>query len=267
MLEEQDYFDIRSKMIDINAILELEQQNLYLLAEALNQVAPEIKRDFDSAYELLPFWINYPPLDRGRASSGTAIPWQEIGETTIRPYLYQLLPQLYGEVRYPGLPSGADIRFMTPNAMIHLDIKLTGPNDHPNEVVASPNQISGDGDMWQNGAPANNPVLITGQRRTMFFQPELMPFYVFEGQVRLCLTFFLKVIYGVEQRGQQMLQKIDLAISPNGLLAFVGPNYNATYPGLFIPGKDILGKPKKRVRVRLNHLKALHSWRLVSISF
>jgi len=266
MLEEQEYFDVRSKLIDLEAILKLEEHHLYLLAEAIRQIVPEMKRDFDSAYKLLPFWINYPPLDRGRAPSGTAIPWQEVGETTIRPYLYQLLPRLYSEVRYPGLPSGADIRFMTPNAMIHLDIKLTGPNDNPIEVVATPNQISGDGALWQNGAAANSPVLITGARREMFFQPELLPFYIFEGQVRLCLTYFLKVIYGVDQRGQQPLQKMEIAASPNGMLAFAGPNYNAAHPGLFIPGKDILGKTKKRVRVRLNHLKNLAAWRVITIS-
>ncbi len=42
------------------------------------------------------------------------------------------------------------MRLMTNDALIHLDIKITGPNDRADEIVASPNQISGDGADWDN---------------------------------------------------------------------------------------------------------------------
>src|SRR5205823_4396926 len=119
--------------------------------EIVLKAAPQIVADFDRAIELLPFWINYQPRQRGRAYLGTSIPWSEVAETAIGANILRALCLSDLPVKFPGLPSGADIRFATDDAFIHFDVKVTGPNDRADEVVASPNQISGDGVAWKDG--------------------------------------------------------------------------------------------------------------------
>jgi len=261
-ISEQEYFSIRSYFQqNSKVILQLEQKYMFFLLNALSPVAQQMANDFSKAFDLLPFWINYPPLQRGRSPSGQSIPWQEVGETVIGPHIIRAITLANSNLQHPGLPSGADIRFMTDDALVHLDIKVTGPNDRADEVVASPNQISGDGALWANGGIVNNLVLIQGSRASMLFQPELSPLYVVESRPLLCLTYFLKGVYTVEGLGSQPLDYLELICSPNGLMAFTGENYNASVNGLFIPGKDETTKEKKRVRVRMHPLGQLHSWR------
>jgi hypothetical protein len=233
------YFSIRSQLeTNLNTILEMEKKYMTSLATAIESVANNISEDFSKATEFIPFWINYPPLQRGRAPTGKSIPWLEVGETVIGSHVIRAIAKQDPNIMHPGLPSGADIRFMTQEALVHLDIKITGPNDRADEIVASPNQISGDGSQWENDGVVNSPVKVKGQRATMTFQPELSPFYVFEGKKILCLTYFLKGVYTVESLGHQPLDYLELICAPNGLLAFTGPNYNSSTKGLYIPGKD-----------------------------
>lgn len=262
-VSEAEYIAARAALeADPQQILLLEEHYMALLANAIAPIADIIAADFNNPAELYAFWINYPPLDRGRAPTGESIPWQEVGETVIGPHIVRSLTTRHPAFTYPGLPSGADLRFRSVDALIHLDIKVTGPNDVAAEIVASPNQISGDGAGWQNGGMLNTPVTIRGRRqRPMIFQPELAPFYIFQNTPLICLTYFLKAVYTVTRRGHQPLEYIDLLCAPNGLLAFTGPNYNASNPGLFIPGKDRIDAPKKRVRLRTDPLVNLHAWR------
>lgn len=261
-ISEQEYFSLRNYFQqNPDVILQSEQKYMLFLLDALKPIAQQIANDFSRASDLLPFWINYPPLQRGRAPSGLSIPWQEVGETVIGPHIIRAITLADSGLHHPGLPSGADIRFMTNDALVHLDIKVTGPNDRADEVVASPNQISGDGALWANGGIVNNLVLVQGAKATMLFQPELPPLYVVEGRPLLCLTYFLKGVYTVERLGTQPLDYLELICSPNGLMSFTGENYNSTVDGLFIPGKDEVTKDKKRVRVRMNPLEQLHAWR------
>ena len=193
MINETEYNKLRAHFLKFpETILKLEQKYMLFLREAVGSAAPRIARDFDTATEFIPFWINYPPVQRGRAPTGTSIPWSEVGEKAIGANMIQAIFSQAPSIRYPGLPFGADIRFTTDDALIHFDIKVTGPNDRPDEVVASPNQVSGDGIRWNNGV-INSPVIIVGQRAKMEFQPELPPFYVAEGRVLFCLTYFLKL--------------------------------------------------------------------------
>ena len=120
----------------------------------------------------------------------------------------------------PGLPLGGDIRFATSNALIHFDVKLTGPNDRADEIVASPHQISGDGVGWENNGVVNSPATVTGARASMVFQPELPPFYVLNKRPLVCLTYFLKAVYEVKSIGDQPLKYLEVACVPNGLLMF-----------------------------------------------
>lgn len=219
--------------------------------------------DFGQAVELRPFWKNYPPIQRGRAPTGTSIPWSEVGQTAIGYNIIRALSQDNPDITFPGLPSGADLRFLTKDALVHFDVKITGPNDRADEVVASPNQLSGDGIQWRDGV-INSPITINGNRATMIFQPELPPFYIIEGRLYPCLTIFLKGVYTVEEIGYQPLIKLELVCVPNGLMSFAGSNY-VTQPGLFIPGKDEKTHKKKRVRVRMGPLSSLAAWRRVTV--
>lgn len=225
--------------------------------------ADDIYKDFSQAMELYPFWINYPPVQRGRAPRGTSIPWGEVGEKTISACLIRAISLKAPSITFPGLPLGGDIRFATQDAFVHFDLKLTGSNDNPDEIVASPHQIAGDGQFWRDGV-VNSPVLVIGQKAQMSFQPELPPFYILEQRVLLCLTYFLKVVYTVQAMGNQPLDYLELACVPNGLLLFDGPKYAST-SGLLIPGKDEKDHPKKRTRVRLAPLAALAPWRSIKI--
>jgi len=94
----------------------------------------------------------------------------------------------------------------------------------------------------------------------MQFQPELAPFYVMEGKILLCLTYFLKGVYTVEGLGYQPIDRFELACVPNGLLLFDGPHYS-NRPGLLIPGKDEKSFIKKRARIRLSPLREIATWR------
>jgi hypothetical protein len=256
----ENYLRIRN---DIAArsdeLLAAERRYMTLLTDIVSKAAPQIVADFDRAVELLPFWINYQPRQRGRAYSGTSIPWSEVAETAIGSNIVRAICESDLSVKFPGLPSGADIRFATEDALIHFDVKVTGPNDRADEVVASPNQVSGNGVAWNNGL-VNSPVVVHGKRATMQFQPELSPFYVMEGKILLCLTYFLKGVYAVEQMGHQPISYFELICVPNGLLLFDGPVY-ANTPGLLIPGKDEKTFVKKRTRIRLEPLGEIAAWR------
>jgi hypothetical protein len=247
-------------------ILTIERKYMDFLVEATLTAASLMESDFGRANDLLPFWINYPPKQRGRAPTGASIPWGEVGEKSLSANLLRAILDKEATITFPGLPFGGDVRFAGSDALIHFDVKLTGPNDRTDEVVAPPQQISGDGARWQNGI-LNTPFLVTGSRSAMNFQPKLPPFYLLDGTVRPCLTYFLKAVYTVREFGVQPLHYLEVACVPNGLLLFDGPKYART-PGLLIPGKDDQTKPEedKRVRVRLNPLSTIgNGWRCQQI--
>lgn len=262
-ISETDYFSIRSKLLQEQAkIVVLEEKYANFLLEVTMSAVSSIYEDFSQAMELKPFWVNYPPVQRGRSPRGTSVPWGEVGEKTISACLVRAISLKNESITYPGLPLGGDIRFATSDALIHFDIKLTGPNDNPNEVVASPHQISGDGLFWRNGV-VNSSAKVVGTKAIMNFQPELPPFYSLGGQTLICLTYFLKVVYEVHDLGIQPLRHLELICAPNGLLLFDGPRYAQT-GGLLIPGKD-MKHPKKRTRIRLDPLSSIADWRCVKI--
>ncbi len=246
-------------------------ENVYMgaLFSVLLAKADDIYRDFTiQPHELHPFWINYPPEQRGRASSGEGVPWLELGEKTISSHLLQELSKRYQNITFPGLPTGSDIRFSIDNVLIHLDVKLTGPNDNHHELVVPPNQVSGDGANWQNNGVVNShyPVYFQRGQRTEInynFQPKLPPFYIGDGKLLFCLTFFLKAIYEVTNFGVQPLTHFELACVPNGLLMFEPPTKYWDFPGLIIAGKDEKNKPDdtKRIRVRFDPLAQIAKWR------
>jgi hypothetical protein len=271
IITEEIYFTEREKLLEsLDEISKIEEiYSKILLNDIVLPTSENIVKDFtESPFKLLPFWINYPPEQRGRAFSGKSIPWLELGEKTISSNLIKQLSLRFPDITFPGLPTGGDIRFMTGNVFVHLDIKLTGPNDNPNEVVVPPNQVSGDGKYWDNGIlnstfPLNR---VRGGALNYNFQPKLPPFYILNGKTYLCLTFFLDAIYKVETFGNHPHEYFELSCVPNGLTMFDGPMYCKT-PGLFIAGKDDNTKAEstKRIRVRLTPLSTIDKWRSVKI--
>jgi hypothetical protein len=242
-----------------------------ILSSVLLESISDMFHDFGTATDLKPFWFNYAPKQRGRSPKLESVPWGEVGEKSIVAHLVRALARRFPNIAYPGLPVGADMRFMVDDALVHLDIKLTGPNDNADEIVASPYQVSGDGagwknkTMWEDGF-TNSLVHVVGVRGgTLDFQPALPPFYVLNGTLLVCLTYYLKVVYTVNEPGDQPLEYLELVCVPNGLVMFDGLHYDMT-PGLFLAGKDDKTKTEnKRIRIRLSPLAQIDSWRCVKV--
>lgn len=262
-----DYNSIRQKLIsNYSKIIELEKFYFNQLFDGLFNSANNIKSDFDKAIDLKDFWVRYAPKQRGHKPRGTSLPWGEVGEKVLDAYLYKIISSQFQQLNFIGLPYGHDIRFLSDNAFIHLDIKSTGPNDNPNEVVASPNQVSGDGFKLDNNGIENSKVLVSGLRKTMEFQPELPPFYIIDNKVYPTLTFYLKCVYKVVSPGNQPLDYLELICVPNGLLMFDTLNLGQT-KGLLTPGKDIKTSKHKRTRIKLNPLSKIDGWRCQKLLF
>lgn len=256
----------KDTLLNPEFIIGIEKQYSIKLVDLCLKAASKLKADFDDAVFLKSFWWNYAPRPRGRKPREDSIPWGEVGEKVISHNLVMHLDDAFPEIEFVGLPFGGDVRFMTKDAIIHFDIKLTGPNDNPNEVVVSPYQVSGDGYIWNQTGYLNSKVSVKGPRRAMEFQPELPPIYIGkDGKIRYCLTFFLKVIYSVKSKGTQPLESMELVSVPNGLLMFDGPKY-CNNPGLMTPGKDEKTFKHKRSRIKLVPLSKIDSWRCVKFS-
>ncbi len=156
-------------------------------------------------------------------------------------------------------------RFILDEVLIHCDVKATGPNDNPNEIVASPFQISGDGKKWKGDGFENSQVSVPRQgknKEPMIFRPALPPFYLLEERRLLCLTYFLKINYVRNDANEQILDYLELVCVPNGLLMFDGPAYHQTTKGLLIAGKDdkSVQDNNRRVRVRFDPLAKVGEW-------
>lgn len=269
-ITKKQYPSLRSKVVKQKDLIK-ETEEFYMgeLFNLLSIQADAIFDDFTKQpFELKPFWINYPPEQRGRASSGQGVPWLELGEKTISSHILQGLSLKYPNISFPGLPTGGDIRFALDNVLVHLDIKLTGPNDNQDEVVVPPNQVSGDGIRWDGNGVVNSSYPVYYQRNEQseinyYFQPKLPPFYAIGDQTFYCLTFFLKAVYEVDSFGVQPLTHFELACVPNGLLMFDSPTNYWETPGLIISGKDEKSKSDdtKRIRIRLEPLSSIDTWR------
>lgn len=177
------------------------------------------------------------------------------------------MPEVFKNVRFIGLPYGHDIRFTIDNAFIHIDAKSTGPTDDQNEVVSSPNQVTGNGKINAEGRVFNETENMVGPQVTRPFLPELAPFYVIDNNVLPTLTYYLKIVYSVQALGNQPLEYLELICVPNGLALFDGPVLSEKVSGLLTPGKDEQKVKRKRTRIKLNPLAQLNSWRCQKIMF
>lgn len=274
MVTSAEYFQQRKRFLDSpERIVELEHTfTQIMLNEVLLPICEDIYLDFyDRPKQLIPFWRNYPPEQRGRQPKGHSVPWLELGEKTTSSNLVAQLANVFDDITFAGLPTGGDIRFTTGPFFVHLDIKLTGPNDNANEVVVPPNQISGDGSKWEDGVinsafPINYQAGSRKGRLNYNFQPKLPPLYVIDEAPFLCLTFFLETVYGYQGFGDHPLEYLELSCVPNGLLLFETTRYADTQ-GLLIAGKDDKSTTDsdKRIRVRLGPLAKIAPWRSVKL--
>jgi len=261
------YLAAREEIIYQNSDFILNEEVLVtdLIIDRLASRYQAIKHDFDSAYRTKEYWELYAPIQRGHKPRGEAYPWGEVGEKVIEGHLYSSLNEMFERISFPGIPYGHDIRFSTENSFVHIDVKSTGPTDNPNEVVSSPNQVTGNGMISSSGMIYNDEVDMKGPRITRRFRPELAPFYLLDNKIIPVLTFYIKVVYDVISPGDQPLQYIELICVPNGIPLFVAPNFNHLYPGILTPGKDEIGVERKRTRIKLNPLSQIGSWRCQKI--
>lgn len=267
-------------------LIAIEEYISNICCSTLSSNYAEFEADYNEANYLQPFWERYPPEDRGRSPVGDQVPWIEVGEHAIGHKLYRLIAMSY-RMREPGLPSGADNRFVlisedlrrlsggiTDSAMVFLDIKSVGPRDDFEHTVISPYQVSGDG-IWEyaTGALINSPMVASGRIATHPFYPAISPIYILsDGTVAPTIHVFVKPVYrmmsldGNGNRGQP-LKSIRVVCVPNGLLLTVNPAYLNAYPGLFFPGKDDKNKPAAKVRCRVSFtlLSQIAAWRVREI--
>lgn len=258
------------------------------VAETTQGDISEIARDFNEASYLYPFWQQYPPDNRGREPRGDQFPWIEVGEHVITAKLTRLLATRF-ELRDPGLPTGADARFLlrsldirdatqglTDAAWLMIDIKSVGPRDDAAHTVLSHNQVSGDG-LWRNmnHGVENRVIRAAGRVASHDFHPSIAPIYVLsDGTVALTVIVAVKPVYAMlalQTQGQvqgQPLERIDVITIPNGLLLMENPRYTRQYPGLFFPGKDDKGKNPSKMRARISFqlLRQIADWRVKSIA-
>lgn len=163
-----DYIDLQFKKYNEakefytnnpNCLIDIERFVFNEIWHFIDLHLPEIKRDYNEASYLYPFWKNYPPLDRGRSPIGDQYPWIEVGEQVFGNKLSRYFAANFG-VKDAGLPSGSDDRCIissarikqilgiTDSVWIFIDIKSAGPRDDYNHAVMSPYQISGSG-IWE----------------------------------------------------------------------------------------------------------------------
>lgn len=264
-------------------LIELERWTAGLLNQLIAEHMDELRRDYNEASYLHPFWANYPPEDRGRAPVGDQVPWIEVGEHAIGHKLSRLIA-----ARYPiaeiGLPSGAGNRFvlyseeirqithgLTNGIFLFLDIKSVGPRDNFEHTVISPYQVSGDG-LWDKPETHmhNTALLAQGRQTTHTFYPAVSPIYSFSDKnTAPVVHIFVKPIYQMLTTDNktacgQPLASIKNICLPNGLLLTCNPNYLKQYPGLFFPGKDDKRKDPRKIRVRVSFdiLRRIALWRV-----
>lgn len=260
-----EYDNIRQSYLAYGGkeLLRLEEAVTRTVLKALFEKALLIQRDFNVSIETSPFWQSYAPLQRGHKPRGDAFPWGEVGEKVIEAYVYAY--NGFANVSYPGIPYGHDVRFLTDDAFVQIDAKSTGPTDNADEVVSSPNQVTGDG-LLENGYIVNTVQQVKGQISTIDFLPELAPIFLIRSKAFPVVTLYIKVVYRVIARGNQPLDYLELICVPNGLLMFDGPKYQNT-KGLLIPGKDEVHVVRKRTRIRLDPLANLAEWRCVKLIY
>jgi hypothetical protein len=267
-------------------LIQIECFCMDILSDFIVKNHDDIKRDYDEASFLYPFWQNYPPDDRGRMPKGDQYPWIEVGEHVFCPKISRFLGANFN-IRDTGIPTGPDDRYIIFSEDIHsileitnsiwlfIDIKSVGPRDDQDHAVMSHNQISGNGKWDEQDYGVMNDVMIAeGQRASHPFHCAIPPLFVLsDGSIAPVIHIVLKPVYTMlgltgEAQGQP-LGRITLASIPNGILLAENPNYLQIYNGLLFPGKDDKEKDPRKVRARVSFekLRQIAAWRYKDFLF
>jgi len=267
-------------------LIQIEKFCMKILSDFIIQSHSEIKRDYNEASFLYPFWQNYPPEERGRMPRGDQFPWIEVGEHVFCSKLSRFLLKSFS-VRDSGLPSGPDDRYVISSHKIHkilmvtnsiwlfMDIKSVGPRDDQDHAVMSHNQISGNG-KWEKMKTGiiNDVMMAQGQRTTHPFYCAIPPIFILsDGTIAPVVHIIIKPVYKMlnlthEEKGQP-LDRVTLVSIPNGILLADNPNYLEMFPGLLFPGKDDKEKTPQKVRARISFekLRQIAKWRYKDFAF
>lgn len=266
-------------------LIELERFLHAVLRTRIEEDIHRIRRDYNEASYLYPFWQNYPPDARGNHPVGDQFPWIEVGEHALGERLFRYLHDF--TVLDTGIPTGADQRFViksdviakitggfTNSAWLHIDIKSAGPRDDFDHTVMSHNQVSGDG-LWTNSEDGlrNTILKAVGARAQHDFHCSVPPIYVLsDDTIAPVVTMVIKPVYAMlglagPNRGQP-LSRLTFASIPNGLLLCVNPAYLKSTPGLLFPGKDDKDKNPFKIRARVHFptLRAIAAWRVTDLA-
>jgi len=267
-------------------LIQVEKFSMSILLDFIKKYHDDIKRDYDEASFLYPFWQNYPPNERGRQPKGDQFPWIEVGEHVLCPKISRFLDANF-QVTDTGLPSGPDDRYIISGRQLHsmleitdsiwlfIDIKSVGPRDDQDHTVMSHNQISGNG-KWnkETFGVINDIMTATGRRASHPFHCAIPPLFILsDGTIVPVVHFVIKPVYtmlGLSSDTQgQPLKRITLVSIPNGILLTETPNYLQTHQGLLFPGKDDKEKDPRKTRARVSFaiLRQLAEWRYVDIPF
>jgi hypothetical protein len=281
------YNDSRKFFINnFEKLVQVEKYCMNIMSCFVEQYHDEIKRDYNEASFLYPFWQNYPPEDRGRMPKGDQFPWIEIGEHIFCPKLSRFLSKFF-DIKDTGIPTGPDDRYIitnidikkileiTSSVWLFIDIKSVGPRDDQDHAVMSHNQISGNGEWSKIEYGVKNDIMIAqGKRATHPFYCAIPPIFVLSDETIVPVVHIvLKPVYkmlGLTQKSKgQPLGRVTLASIPNGILLTEKPNYINSFPGLFFPGKDDKEKdPRKtRARVSFEKLRQVADWRYKDFDF
>lgn len=264
-------------------LIQIEKFFMEYFSDFITQNSDEIKRDYDEASFLYPFWQNYPPEDRGRMPKGDQFPWIEVGEHIFCPKLSRFLAKTFF-VRDSGLPTGPDDRYIISNneileitnsVWLFIDIKSVGPRDDQDHAVMSHNQVSGNGKWIKPESGITNDIMIAkGQRVTHQFHCAIPPIYILsDGTIAPVVHIILKPVYKMlgllQKENGQPLNRVTLTSIPNGILLTENPNYLLTFPGLLFPGKDDKEKDPRKVRARVSFekLRQIAEWRYRDFAF
>ena len=66
-----------------NQLIEVEHHIVNLVNHTIAYNLEEIKKDYNEASYLYPFWAEYQPVKRGRDPRGDQVPWIEVGEHAV----------------------------------------------------------------------------------------------------------------------------------------------------------------------------------------
>jgi hypothetical protein len=281
------YHEARRYFIkNFEKLMRIEKFCMEILSDFILKHHDEIKRDYNEASFLYPFWQNYPPDERGRQPKGDQYPWIEVGEHVLCPKISRFLDARF-QVTDTGLPTGPDDRYIISGRQLHsimeitdsvwlfIDIKSVGPRDDQDHAVMSHNQILGNGKWTKKTFGVINDLMTAeGHRVSHPFHCAIPPLFVLsDGTIAPVVHFVIKPVYAMlglsgEAQGQP-LNRVTLVSIPNGILLVENPNYLQLHKGLLFPGKDDKEKDPRKVRARVSFekLRQIAEWRYKDFSF